>query len=98
MAAAERIDNVWTLEGRRGLLRRVGTEEGAARQKANGLRHGGLEETTELRMRAAMSGQGLTEGEEGGQSPANMSAIDECLVVVNILVCEAQIVAGQPPA
>jgi hypothetical protein len=57
MTAAERIDEVRTLE-RRGRLVGwvVGVEEGTTREQTYGLRYGGLEEAAILRVRAAMGG------------------------------------------
>lgn len=66
MTAAERIDEVWTLERRGGFLRRIiDVQEGAAGKKANRLGYGRLEETAELRVCAAVSGKSLAECEEG---------------------------------
>jgi hypothetical protein len=75
VAAAEGIDEVWTSQRRRGFFWGViGVEEWAARQKANCLRYGGLEETAERRMRAAMGRKSLAKGEKGGEpSVVNVS-------------------------
>jgi hypothetical protein len=64
VAAAERIDQVWALEGRGWLLGRLVVQERTARQQTDGLRDRGLEQTAELRMRAAMRGQSLAKCEE----------------------------------
>ena len=64
VATAERIDQVWALEGRGWLLGRLVVQKRTARQQADSLRDCGLEKTAELRMRTAMRGQSLAKCEE----------------------------------
>lgn len=74
VTTTERVDEVRALERSGGLFRRVGIQEGAARKQANGLRYGGLEQATEMRVCAAVGGQSLAKGEESRQPSAVVSA------------------------
>jgi hypothetical protein len=69
---AERVDEVRGLERGGGLPGRVVlVQERAAREEADRLRDGGLEEAAELRMCRAVGGQDLTEGEERRNASSN---------------------------
>lgn len=66
--ATEGINEVRTLERRGRLLRRiVGVEEGPAGEETDRLCYGGLEKATVPRVRAAVRGESLAKGEEGGE-------------------------------
>lgn len=63
-AGAEGIGNVG---GR--LVASDGCGEGSAREEADGLRYGGLEEAAVRGVREAVARERLAEGEEGGEEP-----------------------------